>query len=212
MVTGVHLISDGRVHSGWGVASEIHGTVNVDPGTASGGVPTGQTAANLQGSLRGSVQMENEFGQTGERVWCAQFMELAVDFTNGPQKNPSQGFFTRLFAKKEIEILQLRQVEDLGVGGVRRARTSAKDLAFPPSSSSTAIDWKHHQAMILGLQTADPITSTDDDVHSSDTPESLGSDEPLGEMVVSDVPYDQGLSREDWETFEDYLAYLEYQK
>ncbi|KAI0801677.1 hypothetical protein GGR55DRAFT_701363 [Xylaria sp. FL0064] len=181
LVTGVHLISDGRVHSGWNVGYNMQGSISADPGALAGGTPTGRSAA--------------------DRVWCAQFMELAVDFTNGPQRNESQGWFTRLFPKKEIEVLQLRQVEDLGVSGVRRRAT----LKASPSSS---IDWNKHEAMIIGLQTTgdnSDRTAIDDDGTVTD------NDEPLDKMVVADLPYNQGLSRQDWETFEEYLAYLEYQ-
>jgi hypothetical protein len=198
------MISNGLVHSGWAVNQGIQGSVKADPGTLTGGPPTGQVAADVQGSLRKNVQMENLFGQTGERVWCAQFMELAVNFTNGPERNPPQGWLTRLFPKKHVEVLQLRQVEDLGVSGVRRATTS-KD------SPSSSIDWKNHQAMIIGLQSTGQEThelvTTDDatDDAASD------NDEPLDKMVVTDLPYDQGVSGQDWNVFEDYLAYLEYQ-
>ncbi|KAI1131932.1 hypothetical protein F5Y10DRAFT_25972 [Nemania abortiva] len=217
LVTGVHLVSDGRVHSGWTVGLNVEGKINADPGTLTGGPPVGVSAANVRGSLDQSVRMENLYGQSGERVWCAQFMELAVDFTNGPQRSESQGWFTRLFPKKEVEILQLRQVEDLGVGGVRRRARSIKDEALSPS-----IDWKKHQAMIVGLQTtgegAGKIAAADDDSDDSadanaTATECADNDEPLDEMVVADLPYNQSLSlsAQDWKTFEDYLAYLEYQ-
>ncbi|KAI0490820.1 hypothetical protein F4859DRAFT_24728 [Xylaria cf. heliscus] len=207
LVTGIHLISDGRVHSGWNVGLDVHGGIRADPGTLTGGPPTGVSAADVQGSLNQNVQMENLYGQSGERVWCAQFMELAVDFTNGPRRDESQGWFTRLFPNKEIEVLQLRQVEDLGVGGVRRRAT------FKRSSSSSLIDWKKHQATIIGLQTTgedtDDMGTADDG--SLDATERQDNDEPLDKMVVTDLPYNQDLSGRDWETFEDYLAYLEYQ-
>ncbi|KAI3323216.1 hypothetical protein HD806DRAFT_498445 [Xylariaceae sp. AK1471] len=205
MVTGVHLISDGRVHSGWNIDLNIQGNLTADPGTLTGGPPTGQTAASVQGSLRKNVQMENLYGQSGERVWCAQFMELAVDFTNGPQRNPPEGWITRLSPKKEVEVLQLRQVEDLGVSGVRRSTTTKE------SSSSSSIDWKNHQAKIIGLQTTGEDTdeaATTEDAADSATPD---NDEPLDKMVVNDLPYNQGLSMQDWNIFDDYLAYLEYQ-
>ncbi|KAI1745817.1 hypothetical protein F4680DRAFT_4 [Xylaria scruposa] len=207
LVTGVHLISDGRVHSGWNVGVDVHGGIRADPGTLTGGPPTGASVADVQGSLNRNIQMENLYGQSGERVWCAQFMELAVDFTNGPSRDESQGWHTRLFPRKEIEVLQLRQVEDLGVGGVRRRATFKQ----PPQSSS--IDWKKHQAQIIGLQTTGEdtdVTGTADD-DAVDATERTDIDEPLDKMVVSDLPYNQDLSGQDWETFEDYLAYLEYQ-
>ncbi|KAI1284650.1 hypothetical protein F5Y07DRAFT_11033 [Xylaria sp. FL0933] len=198
LVTGVHLISDGRVHSGWNVGINMQGSISADPGAPTGGTPTGRSAADVQGSLKKNIQMENLYGQSGERVWCAQFMELAVDFTNGPQRNESQGWFTRLFPKKEIEVLQLRQVEDLGVSGVRRRAT----LKASPSSS---VDWNNHQAMIIGLQTTGENSDEGADGTFTD------NDEPLDKMVVADLPYNQGLSKQDWETFEEYLAYFEYQ-
>ncbi|TGJ79622.1 hypothetical protein E0Z10_g9156 [Xylaria hypoxylon] len=207
LVTGVHLITSARVHSGWTVGFNVQGNISADPGTLTTGVPTGKSVADVQGSLKKSVQMENLYGQSGERVWCAQFMELAVDFTNGPQRNDSQGWFTRLFPKKEIEVLQLRQVEDLGVSGVRR-RASMKE------SASSSIDWKKHQANIVGLQTTgedtDETATTNDDgtIEATERPD---NDESLSKMIVADLPYNQGLSGQDWETFEDYLAYLEYQ-
>ncbi|KAI0525330.1 hypothetical protein F5B22DRAFT_334309 [Xylaria bambusicola] len=207
LVTGVHLISNGCVHSGWNVGLNVQGGANVDPGTLAGGTPTGRSAADVRGSRRENVQMENLYGQSGERVWCAQFMELAVEFTNGPGRNESQGWSTRLLPKKEIEVLQLRQVEDLGVSGVRRRVTSKE-------SQSSSIDWKKHQAMIIGLQTTghddyEPTATTDDTTATAtDRPD---IEEPLSKMVVADLPYNQGLSARDWGTFEDYLAYLDYQ-
>ncbi|KAI0434710.1 hypothetical protein F5Y09DRAFT_337377 [Xylaria sp. FL1042] len=201
LVTGVHLISNGRVHSGWNVGFSIQGSISADPGTLAGGTPTGTSAADVQGSLKKNVQMETLYGHSGERIWCAQFMELAVDFTNGPQRNESQGWVTRLFPKKEVEVLQLRQVEDLGVSGVRRRAT----LKASPSS---LIDWEKHQAIIIGLQTTGDNT---DEMAMADDGTVTDNDEPLGKMVVADLPYNQGLSRQDWETFEEYLAYLEYQ-
>ncbi|KAH8162121.1 hypothetical protein CIB48_g6139 [Xylaria polymorpha] len=207
MATGVHLISDGCVHSGWNVGLDVHGGVRADLGTLTGGPPTGVSAADVEGSLNQNIQMENLYGQRGERIWCAQYMELAVNFTNGPQRDESQGWFTRLFPKKEIAVFQLRQVEDLGVGGVRRRAT------FKQSSPSSSIDWKKHEAKIIGLQTTgedtDEMGSAGDD--SADSTERRDNDEPLDKMVVSDLPYNQDLSGQDWETFQDYLAYLEYQ-
>ncbi|KAJ2975835.1 hypothetical protein NUW58_g8249 [Xylaria curta] len=211
MVTGIHLISDGCVHSGWNVGLNVQGSISADPGTLTGGPPTGTSVADVQGSLRKSVQMENIYGQCrkklGERVWCAQFMELAVEFTNGPRRDESQGWHTRLFAEKEIEVLQLRQVEDLGVSGVRRRATLKNS---PPSLS---IDWKKHEAMIVGLQTTgedtDEIATAEDD--TAKPMERSDNDEPLDKMVVADLPYNQSLSRQDWEMFEEYLAYMEYQ-
>ncbi|KAI1754509.1 hypothetical protein F4782DRAFT_544806 [Xylaria castorea] len=128
-------------------------------------------------------------------------MELAVDFTNGSSRDESQGWYTRLFLKKEIE------VEDFGVGGVRRRVT------FKESLPSSSIDWKKHQAKTIGLQTTgedtDETGAADDDaVYAT---ERTDNDEPLDKMVVSDLPYNQDLSGQDWETFEDYLAYLKYQ-
>ncbi|KAI1429555.1 hypothetical protein F5Y12DRAFT_796471 [Xylaria sp. FL1777] len=206
LVTGVHLISNGRIHSGWNVGLNMQGTISADPGTLAGGTPTGRSVADVQGSLKRNVRMENLYGHTGERVWCAQFMKLAVDFTNGPQRDESPGWFPRLFPGKEIEKLQLRQVEDLGVSGVRR-RATAKD------SPSSSIDWQNHEAIIIGLQTtgdgSDETAIADDGtVTAIERPD---NDEPLRDMVVADLPYNQGLSGRDWENFEDYLAYLEYQ-
>ncbi|TRX96251.1 hypothetical protein FHL15_002975 [Xylaria flabelliformis] len=207
LVTGVHLVSDGRVHSGWNVGVDVHGGIRADPGTLTGGPPTGVSVADVRGSLNRNVQMENLYGQSGERVWCAQFMELAVEFTNGPSRDEAQGWHTRLFPNKEIEVLQLRQVEDLGVGGVRRRAT------FKQSPPPSTIDWKKHQAQIIGLQTTgedtDVTGAADDD--AVDATERTDNDEPLDKMVVSDLPYNQDLSGQDWGTFEDYLAYLEYQ-
>ncbi|KAI1201078.1 hypothetical protein F5X97DRAFT_291261 [Nemania serpens] len=207
LVTGVHLISDGQVHSGWSVGLNVHGNIRADPGTLAGGPPVGKSAADISGSLNKNVQAENLYGQTGERVWCAQFMELAVDFTNEPQSNNSQGWITRLFPKKEVQVLQLRQVEDLGVSGVRRRPTALKE------SQSVSIDWEKHEATIVGLRTTgedtDEADVIDDDVVN--TTERPDNDEPLDKMVVADLPYNQGLSGEDWKTFEDYLAYIEYQ-
>ncbi|KAI0422053.1 hypothetical protein F5X98DRAFT_388250 [Xylaria grammica] len=200
LVTGVHLISDGRVHSGWNLEKNMEGNMSADLGTLISGVPI--STGDVQGSMKKSIQMENLYGQSGERVWCAQFMEIAVDFTNGPQRNDSQGWFTRVFPKKEIEVLQLRQVEDLGVGGVRR-KGSMKEPASSP------IDWKQHQAKIIGLQATGE--DTDEAATTNDGTERPDNDEPLSKMAVTDLPYNQGLSGRDWETFEDYLAYLEYQ-
>ncbi|KAJ8124061.1 hypothetical protein ONZ43_g137 [Nemania bipapillata] len=204
MVTGVHLVSDGRVHSGWDVGLNLKAKINADPGTLAGGPPTGKSAAAIQGSLSHGVQMENLYGQAGERVWCAQFMELAVEFTNGPQRNGPQGWFTRFFPKKEVE------VEDLGVGGVRRRATAMKG-----DSLSLPIDWNKHQARIVGLQTTGEDTTktaaVDDDIVDTMDTEHPDNDEPLDKMVVTDLPYNQGLSGRDWKTFEDYLAYMEYQ-
>lgn len=73
------------------------------------------SAADVEGSLNQNIQMENLYGQRGERIWCAQYMELAVNFTNGPQRDESQGWFTRLFPKKEIAVFQLRQVSLLHI-------------------------------------------------------------------------------------------------
>ncbi|KAJ3573595.1 hypothetical protein NPX13_g4641 [Xylaria arbuscula] len=216
LVTGVHLISNAAVHSGWNFGLNVHGGASVDPGTLAAGTPTGKSA-EVQSSMSKNVQMENLYGQSGERVWCAQFMELAVDFTNGPRRNEPQGWFTRPFHTKEIEVLQLRQVEDLGVSGVRRRTTAMLTRKeSQPRQPSSSIDWKKHQAMIVGLQTTGELDThelaavTNDDTAATviDQPD---NDEPLSAMVVADLPYNQGLSARDWETFEDYLAYLEYQ-
>lgn len=84
---------------------------------------------------------------------------------------------------------------------------------FKQSSPSSSIDWKKHEAKIIGLQTTgedtDEMGSAGDD--SADSTERRDNDEPLDKMVVSDLPYNQDLSGQDWETFQDYLAYLEYQ-
>ncbi|KAI1117283.1 hypothetical protein F5Y14DRAFT_403814 [Nemania sp. NC0429] len=213
LVTGVHLISDGQVHSGWSAGLQVQGSISADPGTLTGGPPIGKPAASVRGSLSKSVQAENLYGQTGERVWCAQFMELAVDFTNGPRShNDSQGWITRLFPKKEVQVLQLRQVEDLGVSGVRRRPTALKE------SQSLSIDWEKHQATIIGLRTTgeedtdETVAADEDEDDATNAAERPDSDEAPGrKMVVADLPYDQGLSGEDWKTFEDYLAYIEYQ-
>ncbi|KAI0408074.1 hypothetical protein F4802DRAFT_594519 [Xylaria palmicola] len=200
MVTGVHLISDGRVHSGWSVGQNVHGHVNADPGTLSSGLPTGQSAVHIQGSLNDNVVMEHIYGQAGERIWCAQFMELAVDFTNGPRRDEPQGWYTRLFPEKEAQVLQLRQVEDLGAAGVRRR------AALDDSPLISTIDWSKHEAVIVGLQT----TGEDTDITAGGVTERPDNDGPLDKMTVSDLPYNQSLSGRDWEIFEDYLTYLEY--
>lgn len=146
LVTGVHLISDGRVHAGWNAGLNMQGGISADAGTLAGGPPTGKPAADVQGSLKKNIHMENLYGQSGERVWCAQFMELAVDFTNGPQRNESQGWFTRLLPKREVEVLQLRQVSleyrvvlDIAYSGISYPCSSSKPpdpIFFPPTSGN----------------------------------------------------------------------------
>lgn len=90
---------------------------------------------------------------------------------------------------------------------MRRRPTALKE------SQSVSIDWEKHEATIVGLRTTgedtDEADVIDDDVVN--TTERPDNDEPLDKMVVADLPYNQGLSGEDWKTFEDYLAYIEYQ-
>ncbi|KAI8633068.1 hypothetical protein F5Y19DRAFT_287117 [Xylariaceae sp. FL1651] len=205
LVTGIHLVSDGRVHSGWDVGFRVEGKASLDAGTIAGGLPTGKKAATVSELSRKEVHMENLYGQSGERIWCAQFMELAVDYTNGPTRTNSQGWHLRLLPKQQVEVLGLRQVEDLGVSGVRRAATAAKE--------ASSIDWKNHQAIIIGLQATgdEEIETAAADGDTDTTVENPDNDEPLEKMVVTDLPYNQGLSAQDWEIFQDYLAYLEYQ-
>ncbi|KAI1332041.1 hypothetical protein F5Y16DRAFT_358382 [Xylariaceae sp. FL0255] len=198
LVTGVILISDGRVHSGWNVGHGIEAHAGVDAGLIAGGVPTGHHAAKLHGSVSHNVQMSNLYGQSGERVWCAQFMKLAVDFTNGPKESLWKGWHLRLFPQQQVELLGLRQVENLGPSGVRRSTQSKAPLS---------IDWKNHQAIVKGLETIGAKTDTDVEA----APEYVEADQPLDKMVVSDLPYDERLSAQDWDTFQDYLTYVEYQ-
>lgn len=90
---------------------------------------------------------------------------------------------------------------------MRRRPTTLKE------SQSLSIDWEKHQALIIGLRATgedtDETVTTDDDM--ANTAERPDNDEPLDKMVVADLPYNRDLSGEDWKTFEDYLAYIEYQ-
>ncbi len=58
LVTGVHLISDGRVHAGWDAGLNMQGGISADAGTLAGGPPTGKPAADVQGSLKKHIHME----------------------------------------------------------------------------------------------------------------------------------------------------------
>ncbi|KAI1310136.1 hypothetical protein F5Y03DRAFT_403726 [Xylaria venustula] len=153
MVTGVHLISNGRVHSGWNVGLDMQGGISVDARTSAGRTPTGTSAADAPDLLRRNIQMETLYGQSGERVWRAQFMELAVDFTNGPQRHESQGWSTRLFTGEGGRGRGPRC--RLAVSGVHRRATLEE--------SPSLIDWEKHQAIIVGMQTTGYDIETTDD-------------------------------------------------
>ncbi|KAI1334310.1 hypothetical protein F5Y15DRAFT_292823 [Xylariaceae sp. FL0016] len=202
LVTGIHLISDGQVHTGWEVGRAVEVEANLDPGAA-GGAPTGQKAIEFKGSSGSNVQMENLYGRRGDLVWCAQFMELAVDFTNPVGQSAPTGGHLRLFSKKEIETLGLKQIEDLGKNGVRRA--------VPMNRNIPSIDWKNHNANILGLRSVDlehsKAESGDGTLATGDDPD----DGKLPELSISDIPYEQDIGVQDWKIFQDHLAYLEYQ-
>ncbi|KAI0550848.1 hypothetical protein F4679DRAFT_583216 [Xylaria curta] len=168
------------------------------PGVLTGGPPTGASVADVQGSRNKNVQMENLYGQSGERG--------LVCTIHGAGRRLHERAQQRGVAGLAHETLPQERDRDITTASGQYPPVSYYTLNFfgrsreqDPSATSnnhlSLIDWKKHQAQFIGLQTTGEDTDVRDTADDDDAvTEHTDNDGPLDKMVVSDLPYNRDLS------------------
>lgn len=209
LLTGIQLIKEGKVHYGWNVASSFQVGAAVDAGVITEGVPTEQDVAKLDVKHSSTAKVQNIYGHKGERVWCAQFMKIAVEFEKEPKINPTKGSLKEV-PKAERMKITLREVEDLGIKGARRFPTNEdvqSDEKLEGCAGEKAVfSWDNHTAEIVGLECVDRMEGDEAEVGEN------GDGELAKEIDVSEAPYAEAMAKVDWKWYEEYSTYLDYQQ
>jgi hypothetical protein len=158
--TGVHLISNAKVHSDTRSASEQSGGATLDAGLVAGGIPTGQSIAKVDVSHKSGQQADTDFNIKEYQVWAAKWFALDIDYVRPEEKKGVETY-----------VIKLGEVEDLGYGGIRE---DAQQIASASSDDGRRV------AVLNGLEECDSTPLARDGAELSsevdETPYSLALD------------------------------------
>jgi hypothetical protein len=143
--TGVHLISDAKVHSDSTASSGQSAGATLDAGLIAGGIPTGQTIAKVDVSHESTNRADTEFRVSDYRVWAAKWFALDIKYVRPEEKLP---------VGAEQYVIKLGEVEDLGSGGIRE---DSREISSPTDDDGRRV------AVLEGLAHLDESRVVDGD-------------------------------------------------
>lgn len=180
MVTALQYVTGGEMHTQDSASSKIGGRAGADLSLAVQ-APPGTLSAKTGANYENSHSRTADSSVEDEQVWFAQFVPVAIEFDS--EQDLELSTRKHMDLPKTIKRVEVQDIEDLALEGIRSAPRELVDLAsdFEPGLTGH-------------VTTVDPRPKLGEDV-DSDTSDDVDS------LVVDDAPYVLNETQSDWERY-----------